>query len=159
MVSNDAFDGKATHLDCFYLHTNFEQKYPKPAIVLADQMNHTLLNLFSTQIKVSKIKNKKRMKFASFFGAAYATRKHKNIQVRDHFIKKRRIKLKIKIFTKVTLYILVLGVNDLMPSLTRMCNIVYFCTYVLCTSKIVKHTGHMSHISTSKFWFDIRMYV
>ena len=33
MVSNDDFDGKATHLNCFYLHINFEQKYPKPAIV------------------------------------------------------------------------------------------------------------------------------
>ena len=26
MVSNDDFDGKATHLSCFYLHINFEQK-------------------------------------------------------------------------------------------------------------------------------------
>ena len=34
MVSNDDFDGKATHLNCFYLHINFEQKYPKPAIVI-----------------------------------------------------------------------------------------------------------------------------
>ena len=34
MVSNDDFDGKAIHLNCFYLHINFEQKYPKPAIVL-----------------------------------------------------------------------------------------------------------------------------
>ena len=34
MVSNDDFDGKATHLNCFYLHINFEQKYPKPTIVL-----------------------------------------------------------------------------------------------------------------------------
>ena len=33
MVSNDDFDGKATHLNCFYLHINFEQKYLKPAIV------------------------------------------------------------------------------------------------------------------------------
>ena len=33
MVSNDDFDGKATHLNCFYLHINFEQKYPKPAIM------------------------------------------------------------------------------------------------------------------------------
>ena len=33
MVSNDDFDGKATHLNCFYLHINFEQIYPKPAIV------------------------------------------------------------------------------------------------------------------------------
>jgi hypothetical protein len=33
MVSNDDFDGKATHLNCFYLHINFEQKYPKLAMV------------------------------------------------------------------------------------------------------------------------------
>ena len=33
MVSNDDFDGKATNLNCFYLHINFEQKYPKLAIV------------------------------------------------------------------------------------------------------------------------------
>ena len=34
MVSNDGFDGKATNLSSFYLHIDFEQKYPKPAIVL-----------------------------------------------------------------------------------------------------------------------------
>jgi hypothetical protein len=34
MVSNDDFDGKETNLSCFYLHINFEQKYPKPAIVV-----------------------------------------------------------------------------------------------------------------------------
>ena len=33
MVSNDDFDGKATNLNCFYLHINFEQKYSKPAIL------------------------------------------------------------------------------------------------------------------------------
>ena len=33
MVSNDDFDGKSTNLNYFYLHTNFEQKYLKPAIV------------------------------------------------------------------------------------------------------------------------------
>ena len=33
MVSNDDFDGKATHLNCFYLHVKFEPKYTKPAIV------------------------------------------------------------------------------------------------------------------------------
>ena len=33
MVSSDDFDGKATNLDGFYLHFNFEQKNPKPAIV------------------------------------------------------------------------------------------------------------------------------
>ena len=34
MVANDDFDGKATHLNFFYMHMNFEQKYPKPAIVI-----------------------------------------------------------------------------------------------------------------------------
>jgi hypothetical protein len=33
MVANDDFDGKASHLNCFYMHMNFEQKYPKLAIV------------------------------------------------------------------------------------------------------------------------------
>ena len=33
MVSSDDFDGKATNLNGFYLHINFEQKSPKPAIV------------------------------------------------------------------------------------------------------------------------------
>ena len=33
MVSNDDFDGKASNLNYFYLHINFEQKNPKPAIV------------------------------------------------------------------------------------------------------------------------------
>ena len=38
MVSNDDFDGKATNLNCFYIHINFEQKYPKPAIVPSKQV-------------------------------------------------------------------------------------------------------------------------
>ena len=33
MVADNDFDGKATHLNCFYPHINFEQKYPKSAIV------------------------------------------------------------------------------------------------------------------------------
>ena len=33
MVFNDDFDGKATNLNCFYLHINFEQKYLKLAVV------------------------------------------------------------------------------------------------------------------------------
>ena len=40
MVSNDDFDGKATNLNCFYLHINFEQKYPKPAIVICNIILH-----------------------------------------------------------------------------------------------------------------------
>ena len=32
MISNDDFDGKATNLNCFYVHINYEQKYPKPAV-------------------------------------------------------------------------------------------------------------------------------
>ena len=47
MVSNDDFDGKATHLNCFYLHINFEQKYPKPAIVnLQMSINYETLLIF-----------------------------------------------------------------------------------------------------------------
>ena len=34
MVSSDDFDDKATNLNGFYLHINFEQKSPKPAIVI-----------------------------------------------------------------------------------------------------------------------------
>ena len=41
MVSNDDFDGKATHLNCFYMHINFEQKYPKPAIVIGEKNEET----------------------------------------------------------------------------------------------------------------------
>ena len=33
MVYNDDFDGKAAHLNGFYLHINFKQKYPKSALV------------------------------------------------------------------------------------------------------------------------------
>ena len=34
MDANDSFDGKPTNVNCFYMHTIFEQKYLKPAIVL-----------------------------------------------------------------------------------------------------------------------------
>ena len=37
MVANDDFDGKATHLNSFYMHMIFEQKYPKPALVVMQQ--------------------------------------------------------------------------------------------------------------------------
>ena len=43
MVSNDDFDGKATHLICFYMHINFEQKYHKPAIVHSQQTQILIL--------------------------------------------------------------------------------------------------------------------
>ena len=33
MESNDDFYGKELNLNCFYMHTNFEQKYPKTAVV------------------------------------------------------------------------------------------------------------------------------
>ena len=46
MVSNDDFDGKATHLNCFYLQINFEQKYPKPAIVIRTQRSIFNLNQY-----------------------------------------------------------------------------------------------------------------
>ena len=43
MVSNDDFDGKATHLNYFYMHMNFEQKYPKLAkVYLGSQFDFTL---------------------------------------------------------------------------------------------------------------------
>ena len=42
MVSNDDFDGKATHFNCFYLHINFEQKYPKLAIVVRGEKLYNL---------------------------------------------------------------------------------------------------------------------
>ena len=34
MDTNDDFYGKELNLNCFYMHTNFEQKYPKTAIVI-----------------------------------------------------------------------------------------------------------------------------
>ena len=33
MDTNDDFYGKELNLNCFYMHTNFGQKYPKTAIV------------------------------------------------------------------------------------------------------------------------------
>ena len=43
MVANDDFDGKATHFNCFYLHINFEQKYPKLAIVIWSKLIYKFL--------------------------------------------------------------------------------------------------------------------
>ena len=41
MVSND-FDGKATHLNCFYMNIRFEPKYAKPAKVSWEKtLQHT----------------------------------------------------------------------------------------------------------------------
>ena len=34
MDTNDDFYGKELNLNCFYMHTNFEQKYSKTAIVI-----------------------------------------------------------------------------------------------------------------------------
>ena len=34
METNDDFYGKEVNLNCFYMHINFEQKYPKMAIVI-----------------------------------------------------------------------------------------------------------------------------
>ena len=45
MVSIDDFDDGATHLNCFYLHINFEQKYPKPAIVEGWEIKLELIQL------------------------------------------------------------------------------------------------------------------
>ena len=46
MVANDDFDGKATHLNGFYMHMIFEQKYPKPAIVYYRRVNLQLPHFF-----------------------------------------------------------------------------------------------------------------
>ena len=51
MVANDDFDSKATHLNCFYIHMIFEQKYPKPAIVIV-QRTTKWLKLFTSCIVV-----------------------------------------------------------------------------------------------------------
>ena len=37
MDTNDDFYGKEFNLNCFYMHINFEQKYPKTAIVMPDK--------------------------------------------------------------------------------------------------------------------------
>ena len=53
MVSNDDFDGKATNLNCFYLHINFEQKYLKPAIVSVasfDQKGNLKMHIEDTSV-------------------------------------------------------------------------------------------------------------
>ena len=50
MVSNDDFDGKATHLNCFYVHINFEQKYLKPAIVKVRQQSYAATTIKSYKI-------------------------------------------------------------------------------------------------------------
>ena len=47
-LHNDDFDGKENHLNCFYMHMIFEQKYPKPALVsgqkgIGIQLNFPLL--------------------------------------------------------------------------------------------------------------------
>ena len=39
MVAKYDFDGKATQLNCFYMHMIFEKKYRKPAIVQLWQRN------------------------------------------------------------------------------------------------------------------------
>ena len=42
MDTNDDFYSKELNLNCFYMHTNFEQKYPKTAIVQGGQIMPTL---------------------------------------------------------------------------------------------------------------------
>ena len=37
MDTNDDLYGKELNLNCFYMHTNFEQKYPKTAIVIGNE--------------------------------------------------------------------------------------------------------------------------
>ena len=43
MDTNDDFYGKELNLNCFYMHSNFEQKYPKTAIVHSVQLLITTL--------------------------------------------------------------------------------------------------------------------
>ena len=50
MVANDDFDGKATHINCFYMHMIFEQKYPKPAIVRKGERRQKLFEIFLRNI-------------------------------------------------------------------------------------------------------------
>ena len=51
MVSNDDFGGKATNLCCFQLHINFEQNYPKPAIVRWSRKVHQRSEQDQTRVK------------------------------------------------------------------------------------------------------------
>ena len=48
MDTNDDFYGKELNLKCFYMHTNFEQKYPKTAIVLRGQFLYPKCGLEKT---------------------------------------------------------------------------------------------------------------
>ena len=64
MDANDDFYGKEAHLNCFQMHTNFEQTKPKPATVytektsfkqnknLKQNRNDRFLNLESCMQKV-----------------------------------------------------------------------------------------------------------
>ncbi len=47
MDANDGFDGKPTSLNCFYMHTNFEQKYLKLAIVQVPNKGSALVKLIN----------------------------------------------------------------------------------------------------------------
>ena len=46
MDANDDFNGKELNLNCFYMHTIFAQKYPKPAIVAVVVIGLVSLILF-----------------------------------------------------------------------------------------------------------------
>ena len=46
MDTNDDFYGKEPNLNCFYMHTNFEQKYPKMAIVYTQGVHMQFLLFF-----------------------------------------------------------------------------------------------------------------
>ena len=75
MVSNDDFDGKATHLNCFYLHINFEQKYSKPAIVCCRHNIHLLSQSvchwgYSTAVSYTPLNCYCLLHYCSFFPCA-----------------------------------------------------------------------------------------
>ena len=61
MDSNDDFYGKQLNLNCFYMHTNFGQKYLKTAIVLCGEKNiyHSPDDLSS--LKDIEVKRKKKI--------------------------------------------------------------------------------------------------
>ena len=87
MVSNDDFDGKATHLNCFYLHINFEQKYPKPAIV-------TMRGKWTSDLQLSAFSTWNSLNLLSSYNDARTkdatlptTDTHVNIKLREQILK------------------------------------------------------------------------
>ena len=52
MDANDDFNGKELNLNCFYMHTIFGQKYPKPAIVYFVKFEVIFLKFFKDYDKL-----------------------------------------------------------------------------------------------------------